>query len=169
MTTKQVIDLQRPCAIQCMPPQMTPSQPSMTSVSAWSLALLSDSLPAVAICERWPLGKQPGDAGWTHYRNLRGGLHVWRASSYCRVASASGLDAGDAGRRHEVRLSRSCGRNIAFEPAARSDDRSEPTSTWYFHSAKLFTLRTQARTSASTSGSTSLTSWTVMPALIRGS
>jgi hypothetical protein len=34
---------------------------------------------------------------------------------------------------------------------------------------RLLTLRTQARTSASTSGSAALTSCTVMPALIRGS
>jgi hypothetical protein len=37
------------------------------------------------------------------------------------------------------------------------------------HSGRLLTLRTQTRTSASTSGSTSLTSCTVMPALTLGS
>jgi len=38
-----------------------------------------------------------------------------------------------------------------------------------FHSVRLLTLRTHARTSASTSGNIALTSCTVMPALIRGS
>ena len=37
------------------------------------------------------------------------------------------------------------------------------------YSGRLLTLFTQARTSASTSGSTALTSCTVMPALMRGS
>ena len=37
------------------------------------------------------------------------------------------------------------------------------------HSFRSFTRFTQARTSASTSGSTALTSGTVMPALMRGS
>jgi len=37
------------------------------------------------------------------------------------------------------------------------------------HSGSLLTFRTQARTSASTSGSTAFTSSTVMPGLMRGS
>jgi hypothetical protein len=68
-----------------------------------------------------------GDTGWTHHCNPWGGLHVWGASRDCRDVSASGLGAGDAGRRHEVWLSESYSRNIAFQLGAQSDGRSEVT------------------------------------------
>ena len=62
------------------------------------------------------------------------------------------------------------GRDEGFAPRLRQREPHRiggwPEAVTY---GRLLTLRTHTRTSASTSGSTALTSCTVMPALIRGS
>jgi len=62
----------------------------------------------------------------------------------------------------------------SLRPQRRGESGGGPNAAWQpsrrpVTYGRLLTLRTHARTSASTSGSRSLTSCTVMPGLIRGS
>jgi len=56
-----------------------------------------------------------------------------------------------------------------FSASLRANDGGEARAPRPATYGRLLTLRTHVRTSASTSGSNSLTSCTVMPGLIRGS
>src|SRR5436190_1703706 len=92
-------------------------------------SLHPDSLPPVAVCERMLLGNSRVTLVGLIIAIFGVAFMFGGSSRYCHDASASDLGAGGAGRRHEVWLSESYSRNIAFELGAQSDGRSESTSS----------------------------------------